>query len=377
MTWNREAVLGRMRASLDQLHVGACVLSGTETVAHLSGYAEPLEDYPVANPFVASPALLVLSRGDARVIAPDSYPLEAAAACVPTSTYRSYAYQDKPDPRRERQRVLAVIMRELEISAGRIGVEEASLPMQLADDLRQRGFELVDVGGAVLAGRVVKLPDEVDAIREASRLCDAAQRAIVDEARSGLTDVELAGLAHLSIGRVAGRRVPAFLNVTSGAKAAAPPWEADTKTIEEGDIVLTDVAPWFDGVWSDSANAVVVGSADKRQQEVFDAVRRTLELAISLCRPGAVARDVDRRVRASLENFGRTYPHHTGHGIGASWSEEPRITPYSDATIGEGMVLSVEPAVYIPGWGGIRLEHTFLVGPRHNEMLTEFEHTLS
>ena len=73
---------------------------------------------------------------------------------------------------------------------------------------------------------------------------------------------------------------------------------------------------------------------------------------------------------------GPTYPHHTGHGIGAAWSEEPRITPYNEMRIEEGMVLALEPAIYLPGWGGIRLEHVFAVGATDNEILTRFEHTL-
>ena len=88
-------------------------------------------------------------------------------------------------------------------------------------------------------------------------------------------------------------------------------------------------------------------------------MRRALHEGISLCRPGVVAKDVDREVRSLLAEHGPTYPHHTGHGIGAAWSEEPRITPYNDLRIEEGMVLALEPAIYRPGWGGIRLEHVF------------------
>ena len=81
-------------------------------------------------------------------------------------------------------------------------------------------------------------------------------------------------------------------------------------------------------------------------------------------------------MRAELADLGPTYAHHTGHGIGASWSEPPRITPYERIRLEEGMVLAVEPAFYAPGFGGIRLEHVFVVRSRGNEVLTRFEHTL-
>ena len=77
-----------------------------------------------------------------------------------------------------------------------------------------------------------------------------------------------------------------------------------------------------------------------------------------------------------LADHGPTYGHHTGHRIGAAWSEEPRITPYCKERLEEGMVLALEPAIYLSGWGGIRLEHTFRIGAQGNEILTAFEHTL-
>ena len=153
-------------------------------------------------------------------------------------------------------------------------------------------------------------------------------------------------------------------------------WEATGRVIQSGDLVLCDTAPWIDGHWSDSANAVCAGVPDGEQRRIFDRVRQALELAIGLCRPGAIACDVDAAVRAELADLGPTYSHHTGHGIGASWSEPPRITPYERMRLEEGMVLAVEPAFYAEGFGGIRLEHVFVVRAGGNEILTRFEHTL-
>jgi Xaa-Pro aminopeptidase len=151
---------------------------------------------------------------------------------------------------------------------------------------------------------------------------------------------------------------------------------ATARVVQAGDLVLTDTSPWIDGAWSDTANAVFVGTPDATTRRRFDAVRRALHEGIELCRPGAVAKDVDRQVRELLAEHGPTYEHHTGHAIGAAWSEEPRITPYEEVRLEEGMVLALEPAIYVPGWGGIRLEHVFVVRAGGNEILTRFEHTL-
>jgi Xaa-Pro dipeptidase len=246
----------------------------------------------------------------------------------------------------------------------------------MAEYLRAAGHELVAIDDAILEARAAKTSDDLAPIRRAARLADVVQQAVKDQAGPGLTEAEVAGLAQSAMYREAGCRVPAVLTLTAGACSAGPTAEPTGRAITSGDLVLTDTSPWIDGAWSDSANSIVVGKPSRRHVEVFDAVRRALDYAITACRPGAVSGDVDRRVREKLADFGPTYRHHTGHGIGAAWSEEPRIVPYNSRRIEEGMVLAVEPAVYIQGWGGIRLEDVFVVRATGNELLTRFEHTL-
>jgi Xaa-Pro aminopeptidase len=355
--------------------VERAVLSHPETVANLAGYAAPVEDYPVAHPYVADPALLVVSPAAAVLVVADAYAALVEAPPCESILCRSYDYLAEPEPVVERSRGLAEALARCGGVAGRLGVEPGWLPMRVADELRGLGFELCDIEADVVAARAVKLPVEIDALRVAAELADVAQRTVKQRAEPGLTEAELAGLAQAQMNRHAGMRVPTFLNLTAGPASAAPPWEPTGRVIETGDILLTDVAPWVRGAWGDSANAVVVGRPDSEHRRVFDALRRALEAGIAACRPGAVARDVDRVVRDQLAGFGG-YPHHTGHALGASWSEEPRLAPYNPRRIEEGMVMAVEPSVYRAGWGGMRLEHMFLVGPGGNELLTQFEHTL-
>ena len=141
--------------------------------------------------------------------------------------------------------------------------------------------------------------------------------------------------------------------------------------------MLCDTSPWIDGHWSDSANAVCAGTPSGEQRRIFDRVRRALELAHRALPPGRGGRATSTPPCApSSPTSARPTRHHTGHGIGASWSEPPRITPYERIRLEEGMVLAVEPAFYAAGFGGIRLEHVFVVRAGGNEILTRFEHTL-
>ncbi|MFN2628441.1 MAG: M24 family metallopeptidase [Gaiellaceae bacterium] len=364
----------RLRAALDQVGLPQAVLSHPETLASLGCFQTPVEDWPVSNPFVPVPALLCLGPDAAVLVVADFHVAHASACVARLVTYRSYDFRSPPDPAAALRAALLRALDDAGIDAGPVGVEAADLPYGIAEWLREAGRMPVACDTAVASSLRVT---ELDAIRRACRLADVVQQAVKDHAAPGLSEAELAGLAAAAMFRAAGRRVPAILTVTAGAEATATGGGiATARIVQADDLVLTDTSPWLDGVWSDTASAVYVGTPDRETRRRFDAVRRALAEGISLCRPGAVAKDVDRDVRALLAVHGPTYAHHTGHGIGASWSEEPRITPYSDRRIEEGMVLALEPAIYLPGWGGIRLEHVFVVGAGDNEILTRFEHTL-
>ena len=371
------ARLDSLRAALTESGLAQAVLSHPETLASLGCFETPVEDWPVANPFVALPALLCLGNDDAVLVCADFHLPDVRADDIETVTYRSYDFQRAPDPPGELRTTLLAALDEAGIGPGPTGVEAGHLPHAVAAWLSEAGRAPVACDAAVTTSRRVDSTRDLVAIRAACRLADVVQQAVKDLAAPGLSEAELAGLAAGAMNREAGRRVPAILTVTTGAEATATGGGVATaRVVEANDLVLTDTSPWIGGAWSDTANAVFVGTPDRETRRRFDAVRRALHEGIALCRPGAVAKDVDREVRGLLAEHGPTYPHHTGHGIGAAWSEEPRITPYNEMRIEEGMVLALEPAIYLPGWGGIRLEHVFAVGATDNEILTRFEHTL-
>ena len=369
--------LDRLRGRLAEAGHSHAVLSHPETLAVLGCFESPTEDWPVSNPFVAVSALLYLHPGGAVLIVADFHAGDVLASPARVVTYRSYDFEHRPDPAGELRAALLAALADAGHDAEAIGVEARHLPHAVSDWLRGAGRSPVACDDVVAAAGRAGDDTNLEAIRRACVLADVVQQAVKDHAAPGLSEAEVAGLAAAAMFRRAGRRVPAILTVTTGAEATATGGGVATaRKIEAGDLVLTDTSPWVDGGWSDTANAVFVGSPDAVTRKRFDAVRRALHDGISLCRPGVVAKDIDRQVREMLAEHGPTYNHHTGHRIGAAWSEEPRITPYCDERLEEGMVLALEPAIYLPGWGGIRLEHVFRIGADGNEILTKFEHTL-
>jgi Xaa-Pro aminopeptidase len=363
--------LDHLRAALEAAGHTQAVLSHPETLASLGCFEAPNEDWPVSTPFVLVPALLCLGPDEAVLVVADFHTADIRPSSARVVTYRSYDYERAPDPAGELRAALLTALDDAGFAQGPTGIEARHLPHAVAGWLEQAGRAPVACDAAV------EVTPDLEAVKRACRLADIVQQAVKDHAEPGISEAELAGLAAAAMFREAGKRVPGILTVTTGAEATSTGGAVATgRVVEAGDLVLTDTSPWIDGGWSDTANAVFVGTPDRTTRDRFDAVRRALHDGIALCRPGAVAKDVDRRVRESLAEHGPTYGHHTGHRIGAAWSEEPRITPYCDERLEEGMVLALEPAIYLPGWGGIRLEHTFLVGAGDNEILTRFEHTL-
>lgn len=355
----------RLKLRLNQNGIDVAVLSHPETLAHLVGFEQPLEDWPVAMPLNACPPLLIVGLKQTTLLCPSLYMSQAKNS--PVEVLELPAQQTY---------IPLQLQHLLRTQAAVIGIETRSLPVQIADYVRPLGLDLISVDQLLIDARRIKTQSEVEAVRQASHLADTVQIAVKEQARSGLLEVDLVAAAISAMYRRAGRRVPAVLSVTSGQASGQLGGIAGSRALEPGDLVLVDVSPWFCGAWSDSANTVSVGPPGPTELRMFDAVRDALELAIRLCRPGTKASDIDRQVRASLESWGPTYGHHTGHGVGASWWEPPFIVPDSEERIEEGMILAVEPAIYQPGWGGIRLESVFVVGGRQNELLTEFEHTL-
>ena len=363
--------LDHLRAALEAAGHTQAVISHPETLASIGCFETPDEDWPVSNPFVTIPALLCLGPAESVLVVADFHTPDVRPCGARVVTYRSYDFQQPPDPAGELRAALGAALDAAGFARGTTGVEARHLPHLIAEWLRQEGREPVACDAAV------QVTPDLEAIRRACRLADVVQQAVKDHAEPGISEAELAGVAVAAMWREAGKRVPGIVTVTTGADATATAGGIVTeRKVQAGDLVLTDTSPWIDGGWADTANAVFVGTPDTVTRDRFDAIRRALHDGIALCRPGVVAKDVDRQVREQLAGYGPTYAHHTGHRIGAAWSEEPRITPYCEERFEEGMVLALEPALYLQGWGGIRLEHTFLVGPTDNEVLTTFEHTL-
>jgi Xaa-Pro aminopeptidase len=169
-----------------------------------------------------------------------------------------------------------------------------------------------------------------------------------------------------------GKPVPIMLDLVSGARTEDGGGIPSNNIIQHGDLILSDLTPCLNGYWGDTCNTIIIGEPTAEQSKHFKLIQQALQSAIDFIKPGIRANEVDQLLRKHLSSAGG-YGHHSGHGVGTSNHEEPRITPYNEMLLEPNMVIALEPAIYRNGYG-IRLEHMVIVTYIGCEVLSKFNH---
>jgi Xaa-Pro aminopeptidase len=230
--------------------------------------------------------------------------------------------------------------------------------------------------------RIVKDSREVATLREAARRLTPVATAAFEMIRPGVSERELAARIDGAIRGVGFERTAFDTIVASGPNGALPHYRAGARLLEPGDVVVLDFGGVLDGYCSDLTRSVAVASSSAEARRVHQAVREAQQAAIDAVRPGIATTDVDRAARRVLEShgLGEAFGHGTGHGLGLDVHEEPRVTrPSADVApvpLQAGMVFTIEPGAYLPGWGGVRIEDDVLVTADGCEVLTSVPYAL-
>lgn len=203
-------------------------------------------------------------------------------------------------------------------------------------------------------------------------------RQVLAFAKAGMTERELALDIDTAVRRAGFERAAFETIVASGPNAALPHARPTNRRLGEGDLVVLDFGGVHDSYCVDLTRTVIVGSASERAREVYDAVRRAHDQAVEIVAPGVSRFDIDAAARDVLTaaGMGAAFGHGTGHGLGLEVHEGPRVAkrgPHVDASdeaVTAGMVFTIEPGAYFPGWGGVRIEDDVLVTESGVELLT-------
>lgn len=357
------ARLLRVRAALDAQRLDGLIVTNLQNVAYLTG-------------LFASAAALVVTREDVRLVTDNRYSevLQARVRDWPALTPILVPHGTSYDE---------VLVQQLRSLAGlRVGFEDADLSVR-----RLRYFETAATSGpqaellpaaeVVEDVRIVKDEWELGVLRDAAgRLSDVA-KCILPNALAGSTERGIVGDLEAAM-RYAGFERPAFDTiVAAGPNAALPHYRSGDRRLEAGDLVLIDFGGVLDGYAVDMTRTVAVGAAGSRERQVIEAVAAAQKAAIHRAGPGVAPEAVDAAAREALADagLGEAFVHSTGHGLGLDVHERPRIGParpgVTEPLLEAGMVFTVEPGAYLPGWGGVRIEDDVVVTATGVEVLTD------
>jgi Xaa-Pro aminopeptidase len=325
-------------------------VSAPGAVTWLTGYVPDIETGP--SPFALSAIAVLAPDGNMTLVVSEDEEERARETGCEVVTYPGFG-TGPLDTVANAARALGEVL-----DAKSVAIDAGSFPAALAADL-----EWIDVEKRLTHARAVKDPDEVERIKEAIAVCDAGQAAARTEARPGITELDLWAVTRAAMETAAGTRLPVLADLVSGPRTADVGGPPGLRVLEEGDLVLCDLVPRVSGYWGDSCSTFALGEPTAEARSAHARSLETLEALVAEIRPGALAADLDRLARAALD-----FPHHTGHGLGTSWHEEPRLVPGATVRLEPGMVVAIEPGSY--AGIGVRVEQVVLVNDDGCEVLS-------
>ena len=220
--------------------------------------------------------------------------------------------------------------------------------------------------------------DEVALIRQAAGVADRALGRTVQQLSAGMSELQVAGVLEKALRDEGSEGFPFPSIVASGPRSALPHARSSPRTLERGDFLLMDFGAEVGGYCSDVTRTVVIGRASDEQRALYEIVREANSRAATGVRAGMSGRDADAIARNYIDRagFGELFGHSLGHGIGLEVHEAPRLARTAEAGLPEGAVVTIEPGVYRPGWGGVRIEDDVVLGADGPHILTDFPREL-
>ncbi len=227
-------------------------------------------------------------------------------------------------------------------------------------------FYLIDSEGFLNELRAVKSEREISLITRAVQIAELSLKSVLHLLKPGITEIEFRRALIEAFFKLGGKGEAFPTIVASGRNSAVPHWETGNREIRDGDLVIVDFGTVYGGYVSDITRTFLVGNVSNEARRIYDAVLEAQELGVRELSAGKSCREVDLKVRKFLEDkgYGKFFTHSLGHGIGVEVHEAPTLSQRSKEVLKEGNVITVEPGVYIPEIGGVRIEDDCLITER-------------
>lgn len=263
-----------------------------------------------------------------------------------------------------------------QLSLDRIGFESDFVTVDAFRSMKKslEGRDLLPASGLVESLRIIKDESEIALMRKAAAIADEAWGQLLSAIKPGAVERDLAVELEFKMRRL-GAEGPSFNTiVASGVRSALPHGVASDKVIQKGDLVTFDFGAQYQGYCSDTTRTVMVGEPSPKQRKIYEIVLEAQVRGVRACRPGMTGQELDEVCRSYIreKGYADAFGHGTGHGVGLAIHEEPRVSIRgSDTILKPGMVVTIEPGIYLPGWGGVRIEDSVLVTESGCERLTQ------
>jgi Xaa-Pro aminopeptidase len=256
----------------------------------------------------------------------------------------------------------------------RVAFEADAMTYANYDELRRGGLELEPRRGVVEALRIVKEPEELEAIRRATEVTNEAYALLAEEQFGGRTEEALAWQLEQLLHECGADGMAFPVDVAAGPTAASPHAVPGERVVQEGDLVLVDAGASLDGYCSDCTRTFAVGEVSESLREAYELVRRAQQAGLDAVGPGVSGRDADAAARAVIADAGyaENFGHGLGHGLGLLVHEAPALRPESGDVLAAGHVVTVEPGIYLSGVAGIRIEDLVVVTDDGADVLTSY-----
>lgn len=342
----------RLRKLIEQAEVDALLVTNFKNVTYLTG-------------FTGDDSFLLVTKSGETLISDKRYTTQLEEECPGLNL----------EIRGPGERMLPVTMSVIEKSgAKRLGIEAesatVSLERTLAKDLG--GREIVPTDSLVERLRIVKDKDEVEATRRACRQAERAFEVVRALITPEMTELDVAAELEYQARRFGAKALSFPAIVAVGPRAALPHATPTSATIKSSDFMLVDWGANSGLYMSDLTRIIVTAKISPKLRKVYGVVLTAQLAAIDAIRPGVTCEEVDRVARKiiSKAGFGKAFGHGLGHGTGLEIHEAPRLAEGQKTKLQPGMIVTVEPGIYLPGWGGVRIEDDILVTRTGHEVLT-------
>lgn len=330
------------RELLQFFDIDAILVSDMKDIRYLSG-------------FTGSEGLLVLAGAEIFLLVDSRYTVQAKAE---TQTTGLTVYEF-----REKKTALDSLLSEHGLMS--LGIQAERVSVSFFNELVKHlpTVRLVQLGAEVTSLRVIKDSREIECLEKSAKLASDALRNTLQTIHPGDTERDIALRLEFAM-RSAGADDKAFdFIVASGERGALPHGRATSKPLLRGELVTIDFGALLEGYNSDETVTVAFGEPDEQQRKIYQIVKDAHDSAIDAVRPGVRLMDIDSVAREyiSQKGYGDYFGHGLGHGVGLDIHEKPVVSFRSEDVVLEGMVFTIEPGIYLPGWGGVRIEDLVVV----------------